>query len=122
MNEPPPISQGNLAYVLWVAREKQGCRKAQPNSAIEQDLDIVGDDVVDFIESLEERFGNWVWEWPWQRFTELNEGLSLLFPFMLIWQLVTWPIRGHFSYPSSNERLELGHIAKVLDAREWIEP
>ena len=82
----------------------------------------MGDDLVDFVERLEERFGSWVWEWPWQRFTQLSEGLSLLFPFMLLWQLVTWPIRGSFSYPSAYERLELGHIATVLEAGEWIEP
>ena len=89
MIEPPPIGDGALAYVIWIAREDHGCRNAQPDSAIEQDLGIVGDDVVDFVERLEKRFGSWVWDWPWQRFTDLNEGLSLLFPFMLIWQWVT---------------------------------
>ncbi|XUU60204.1 hypothetical protein ACRAQ6_11605 [Erythrobacter sp. HA6-11] len=121
-DDPPQEDDGALAYVLWLARDVHGCGNADPQSALDQDLGLYGLDVEDFAMKLAERFGNWVWGWPWQRFTQLDEGLSLLFPFMLVWQLVTWPFRGRFSYPSSNERLELGHIAKVLEAGEWIEP
>lgn len=92
------------------------------HSAIDQDLQIVGGDVADFAEALAAEFGDQVWQWPWQRFAELNEGLSLWFPLMLIWQLLSWPFRGSFSYPSRFERLEMGHIAKVIDAGHWLEP
>lgn len=122
MPEPPPESEGSLAFVLWVAREIHGCGKAQPTSAIEQDLGIVGEDVDDFARKLAERYGDWVSKWPWQRFTELNEGVSPLFPFAVLWQLVTWPFRGRFSYPSQFERLELRHIAFVLERGEWVDP
>ncbi|MFU7528246.1 hypothetical protein [Qipengyuania sp. ASV99] len=122
MREPPPESDGALAFVLWVVRESHGCTKAEPNSAIEQDLDIVGDDVDDFAQRLAERFGDHVADWPWQRFTDLNEGVSPLFPFALVWQLATWPLRSRFSYPSPFERLELSHIAFVLERGEWVDP
>jgi len=121
-DDPPPESAGHLAYVLWIAQDCHGIEWATPESAIDHDLDILGDDLVDFIEKLEARYGEWVWEWPWQRFAELNEGLSLLFPLMALWQLVSWPFRGRFTYPSRFERLELQHIAKVLEAGQWIEP
>ena len=92
------------------------------NSAIDQDIRISGGDVTDLAEALAAEFGDQVWQWPWQRFAELNEGLSLLFPFMLVWQLLTWPVRGSFEYSSPFERLELGHIAKVIDAGQWLDP
>ena len=122
MSVAPPIHEGALQYVLWVAHHHFGCVKANPHSAVEQDLQIVGEDVDDFARKLAERYGEWVYQWPWQRFSELNEGLPIFFPFSLIHQLVTWPIRGRFSRQSTFERLELGHVATVLDAGEWIEP
>ena len=122
MAEPPPLSEGALAYVLWVERDYQGCVKAGPTSAIDQDLGIVGNDVDDFALKLAERYGDWVAEWPWDRFTDLNESVSPLWPAALVWQLMSWPFRGKFSYPSPYERLELKHISRVLDHGEWIEP
>ncbi len=121
-DDPPPESEGALAYVLWVARDCHGIEKAQPQMALEQELDIVGDDVDYFAQKLADRYGLWIYDWPWQRFTELNEGVSPLFPFVLVWQLATWPLRGSFSYPSQFERLELGHISRVIEAGEWIDP
>lgn len=118
----PDPSAGSLSYVVWIAEEQHGIVHATADMAIDQDLDIVGEDLTDFVEFLEVRFGEWVWTWPWQRFVQLDEGLSFLFPFMLVWQILTWPIRGRFSYPSQFERLELGHIALVLEKGEWVEP
>ena len=43
-------------------------------------------------------------------------------PFIVIWQLLTWPFRGQFEPPSSFERLELGHIAAVIKKGEWFDP
>ncbi|KLI63665.1 hypothetical protein [Aurantiacibacter marinus] len=122
MIDPPPKSDGALAYVLWVAREWQGCTNATELSAVMQDLGIGGEDVDDFALRLAERYGDQVADWPWQRFADLNEGLSLLFPFMLVWQLASWPFRGRFSYPSNKQRLTLGHIAFVLERGEWVDP
>ncbi|MBS3928205.1 MAG: hypothetical protein KGZ65_07215 [Sphingomonadales bacterium] len=113
-----------LDRVIEITSRMTGVKAAKlnANSAIDQDIRIYGDDVTDLAEALAAEFGDQVWQWPWQRFAELNEGLSLLFPFMLVWQLLTWPVRGTFEYPSQFERLELGHIAKVIDAGQWLEP
>lgn len=113
-----------LLHVRTIAAEISGIKveRLTDATAVDQDMDISGQDVTDFAEALADAFGEDVWNWPWQRFALLEEGLSLLFPFMLFWQLLTWPVRGRFSYPSPYERLELGHIAKVVDAGHWIEP
>ncbi|MES2303187.1 MAG: hypothetical protein V4521_14110 [Pseudomonadota bacterium] len=92
------------------------------SSAIDHDIQISGGDVEDLAEALAKEFGDQVWQWPWKRFACLDEGLSLFFPFQITWQLLTWPLRGSFSYPSPYERLELGHIAKVIEAGHWLEP
>ena len=91
-------------------------------AAIDQDLLIAGGDVTDMVEALSKEFGEQVWEWPWKRFAMLDEGLPVWFPFMLVWQLLTWPVRKRFSYPNPYERLELGHIAAVIEKGEWFEP
>ena len=113
-----------LKRVIEITSRQTGVAAAKLNahSAIDQDIRISGGDVTELAEALAEEFGDQVWQWPWQRFAHLDEGLSLLFPFMLTWQLLTWPIRGSFAYPSPFERLELGHIAKVIDAGHWLEP
>lgn len=92
------------------------------SSAIDEDIAISGGDIRDLFEALSKEFGDQVWQWPWQRFVLLDEGLSLLFPFQFVWQLLAWPIRGSFGYPSLYERLELGLIAKVIEAGHWLEP
>jgi hypothetical protein len=113
-----------LERVVEIVSDHSGIpvTKLSARSAIDQDIGISGDDVNELAEALAAEFGDQVWQWPWQRFAELNEGLSLLFPFMLVWQLLTWPVRGSFEYPSPFARLELGHIAKVIDAGQWLEP
>ncbi len=120
--EPPPPDQGALSYFLWIAREWHGIPSAESNSSVDQDLGIYGDDVDDFAAKIVKRYGEWVWSWPWHRFTNSSEGASIFVLFALIWQLVSWPFRGRFSYPSTLDRLELGHIAKVLEKGEWVEP
>lgn len=113
-----------LDRVIEITSRMTGVKAAKlhANSAIDQDIRISGDDVTELAEALAAEFGDQVWHWPWQRFAMLDEGLSLWFPIMLTWQLLTWPFRGTFEYPSSFERLELGHIAKVIDAGHWFDP
>ncbi|MBB3858925.1 hypothetical protein GGQ88_000165 [Novosphingobium hassiacum] len=109
---------------MEIVAEQSGVRRGQltATSAIDQDIRISGGDVQDLVQALADEFGDQVWQWPWQRFALLDEGLSLLFPFQLVWQLLTWPLRGSFSYPSPYERLELAHIAKVIEAGHWLDP
>ena len=90
-------------------------------SAIDQDVKISGDDIDELVEALAKDFGKQVSTWPWQRFAELNES-HLFTGFWLIWRLLTWPIRGRVFDASRFERLELGHIAAVIDRGEWFEP
>lgn len=114
----------SLARVIELASLQSGIpvAKLSPTSAIDQDMGMSGGDVSDFAEALSTEFGKKVWEWPWSRFAMLDEGLGCLFPIALTWQLVTWPLRGSFEYPSGLERLELGHIAAVIEKGEWFEP
>lgn len=115
-------ASNTLDEIFALVSKQTGIKAVTAFMAIDQDLDLVGDDVVEFVETLANRFGEWVWEWPWHRFACLGEGLSIFFPLMVLWQLITWPFRGTFNYPSSYERLELQHIAKMIDAGKWIEP
>jgi hypothetical protein len=96
------------------------------HTAVDQDLNISGSDVEDLAAALAEEFGEQVWRWPWQRFAGLDEGVSIAAafatPFWLLWRFTTWPIRGRLSDPSPYERLELGHIAAVIDRGEWFDP
>lgn len=111
-----------LDRVIKIATDESGAKGLHAGSAIDQDIKISGGDVTDFAEALAEEFGDEVLQWPWQRFALLDDGLSLLFPFALVWQLVSWPFRGSFEYPSPYERLELGHIAAVIEKGEWFDP
>lgn len=113
-----------LDRIIEIASEQSGIPKHKlfASSSVDQDIGMSGGDVEDFAEALATEFGEHVWQWPWQRFANLDEGLSLLFLFCLTWQLITWPFRGQFSYPSPHERLELGHIAAVIDRGKWFDP
>lgn len=113
-----------LDRVTEIVAAQTGVRRDRltPASAIDQDIGISGGDVEDLAEALAQEFGDQVWQWPWQRFALLDEGISLFAPFWLVWRLITRPIRGRFFDPSPFERLELGHIAKVIEAGHWLEP
>lgn len=105
-----------VAYHSGVNAEKLSAR-----SAIDQDVSISGDDITELAETFAKEFGDHVWQWPWQRFCELSEPSMLVFPYF-VYRLITWPIRGRLFDPSPFERLELGHIAAVIDRGEWFEP
>lgn len=96
-------------------------QRLSAHSAIDQDARISGDDIDDLALALADRFGTHILEWPWHRFAELNEPSGLT-GFVLIWRLLTWPIRGRLFDPSPFERLELGHIAAVIEKGQWFEP
>ncbi len=116
------MAASTLDRVIEIATYCSGAKGLHAGSAIDQDIRISGGDVEDFANALAHEFGDQVWQWPWHRFANLSEGLSLAFPFQLTWQLLTWPFRGSFEYPSPFERLELGHIAAVIDHGDWFEP
>ena len=113
-----------LERIFEIVAQQSGVsvRKLSAQLAISQDIRMFGDDVEDFAEALANEFGDYVWQWPWHRYAELSEGLGVGFLPALLWQLATWPFRGSFEYPSQFERLELGHIAAVIEKGQWFEP
>jgi len=112
-----------LERVLEIVSKRSGVPRERltATSAIRHEVRIGDDDVTELVEALAKEFGEDIWSWPWHRYTELSEPTLLVVP-MFIWRLVTWPVRKRLSHPSPIERLELGHIAKALDAGHWIEP
>ena len=121
-NPPPDLSSAE-DFVLWVAREDFGIREAKLDNALDQDLNIIGDDVDDFAEALAERYGDWVADWPWERFVCLDEGVPMLAPIAALWDFLRLPW-DNTAVPRKPElqRLTLAHVANVLERGEWIDP
>lgn len=116
---------GREAEIAALAQAMSGLRRVWPDMAVSQDLGLYGDDITEFIMALADRYGQWVWDWPWARFVDDNEGAGCLILFGLPWLLLCWLIGG----PSRGldpgqglERLEIGHIAAVIDRGVWFEP
>lgn len=112
-----------LDQVIEIAKRASGRRRASENSALIDDLRIIGDDADDLIDLLCNRFGDWVDEWPWHRFLDFDEGRALQAPIRKLWQILHLPwIETAFPQPPVLERLELGHIAAVIEKGQWFEP
>lgn len=112
-----------LSRVIEIVSHQSGVpvSKLSAASAIDQDVRISGDDVTELVEALTKEFGEHVWHWPWQRYAELSEP-HLLTGLWFISRLLIWLVRSRVFDPSPFERLELGHIAAVIDRGEWFEP
>jgi len=117
------LTSSTLDRLRQIVSRQSGVRleNLSAQSAIDQDVRISGDDVDELAGELAKEFGSFVLEWPWQRFAELNEPSLLVAPYFA-WRILTWPFRGRLFDPSRFERLELGHIAAVIDRGEWFEP
>lgn len=115
------MAGSTLDRVLAIAEHHSGAKDLGAISAIDQDIRISGDDVDELAEALQKEFGGDVADWPWGRFADLHEPHALVVPYF-IWRLLTWPFRGRLFDPSPYERLELGHIAAVINRGEWFEP
>ena len=110
-----------LARVIELAEHHSGAKRLDGFSAIDQDIRISGDDIEEFADALAKQLGADVGSWPWSRFANLSEP-HLFTGIYFIWRLVTWPVRGRLFDPSRYERLELRHIAAVIDKGHWFEP
>lgn len=110
-----------LERVIAIATFHSGVKHLHADSALDQDMRISGDDIDEFAETLAKEFRVDVARWPWDRFANLSEP-SIFTVVYLLWRLMTWPIRGRLFDPSRYERLELGHIAAVIEKGEWIDP
>lgn len=102
-----------------------------PASAVCQDAYIFGIDVDDYVNALSSEFGQIVHQIPWGHYTDQTSSFRgcgcLLVPPWLLWRLVRWPLVRGSIIPRADPRnfpfrLELGHLAKVIDRGEWIEP
>jgi hypothetical protein len=101
------------------------------HSAISQDANIFGIDTYDYFGELEAEFGPIVREIPWMDWTDQTEsyyGCAVgCFPLILLARLLAWPFRKGplIKKPDPrnfDRRLELEHIAKVIDQGFWSEP
>lgn len=92
-----------------------------PSSAIHQDIRLSGDDIDELADRLSVAFGQDAAGWPWHRFTDLSEP-HLFTAFGFLWRIISRAVRGGGDHSRPYERLELGHIAKVIDAGHWLEP
>lgn len=91
-----------------------------PNAAIDQDLGINGDEGDEFVEALCAECGDWIAKWPWSRFVDFNEPPASLGP--RIWRLLHLPGMKRAFPGYAEERLELGHIAAVIEKGQWFDP
>ncbi len=90
------------------------------SSAVDQDLHIRGDDADELVAALAESFGEWLYDWPWHLFINLNEPPAWLGP--KIWKFLGLK-NPSMAFPGYTERrLELGHIAAVIEKGQWFEP
>jgi hypothetical protein len=113
-----------LEKVVEIARKQTGIRSPTPSSALWQDLTIIGDDSDDFVIALTKEFGDWVRYWPWDEFLSFDEGIPILAPWRTLWSSLRLPWI-ETAFPNQEpklRRLELGHIAAVIDKGEWFEP
>lgn len=114
-----------LSKVMGIVQEATGKRSAPwvAGDALDQDIGVYGDDADDLLEALCGEFGDWVAVWPWDRFVNFNED-----PFSRmmtsIWRYLG--LKGTASaFPGGkrpDERLEVSHIAAVIESGEWFDP
>ena len=90
-------------------------------SAIYHDIGLLGDDLDLFRSALAEKYGNDILAWPWARFTNLNEP-NLWTAVVAIVQLPMRMLFKRRNPRSKYERLELGHIAAVIETGQWRNP
>jgi len=102
-----------------------------PHSSISQDAYIFGIDTYDYFGELEAEFGPVVREIPWMEWTDQTDSYygcaGCFFPIILLARLIAWPLTRRPLLPvpdpkSFPRRLELNHIAKVIDQGYWDEP
>jgi hypothetical protein len=114
-----------LSRVMEIVREVSGKRSARwvTGDALDQDIGVYGDDADDLVEALCREFGDWIAGWPWRRYVNFNEdplGRSI----HRIWRRFGWK-GAAMAFPTGRlpeQRLELGHIAAVIEKGEWFDP
>lgn len=124
MREPPPRSDGSLDYVLWIVEQRLGFSGASEYSVIGDDFDLDDKGLQLFVACLEDRFGQLVLTWPWGRIVPKRRTLTtkwLTVP-VIGWLFALWLTWHDADGRDALVEYSLGHIAKVIDHGEWIEP
>ena len=127
-----PLDEGTMRGVAEVMSShgaRLGLSEITQDTAMSQDARIDGIEVDDFVFTLEKRFGAVVWSIPWGRFSDQRASFRgcigcLVFPAWLAWRVFA-RIRGEPLIPPPNggeERITVGHIARVIDQGFWSEP
>lgn len=49
------------AEIVALAQDMSGLRRVWPDMAITQDIGLYGDDITEFVTTLAEYYGEWVW-------------------------------------------------------------
>ena len=111
-----------LGQVIGIVADRAGVSQSDltGREAVDQDLKIQGDDAEELIKLLVGTFGEWLREWPWHDYIDFNEPPASIGPRAWKWLGLTKPGRAFPGY--TDKRLELGHIAAVIDRGEWFEP
>lgn len=110
-----------LAQIVLTVSGKSQALSAE--AAIDQDLAIYGHDADDLVEALCEKWGDWIAEWPWHRFVNFSEAPAMR-SIYAFWARLGWP-GADTAFPSGKlpaERLELSHIAAVIEKGQWFDP
>ncbi len=112
-----------LESVIALASKHSGLppEKLGPQSAVYQDIGLFGDDVEEFAAALAGLYGGYVLGWPWSRFANLNEP-NLWTALSAIVKVPWRMLRKRHDHGQRYERLELGHIAAVIESGQWHEP
>lgn len=113
-----PVFPEIVAIAISAGRAKAG--QCHPHAAIFQDLGIGGVEADDFVDALIARFGDWVAGWPWAQFVDFTEPPASIGPRIWKWLRLPYP---ETAFPGHVEqRLELGHIAAVIEKGQWFDP
>ena len=104
---------------------------ARADSAVCQDAWIFGVDVDDFVHELDKEFGSVVWQIPWGTYTDQTASFRgwgvFAFPFWFVARVAKCIVCGGLIVPRPNpsefpRRLELRHVAAVIEKGEWFDP
>lgn len=132
MTQSPTLGRVIMASRRFLDATGRETDVLDAQSSVSQDLNIFGIDVDDYAHILADEFGEVIWEIPWLHYTDQTSsfrGCAVAWvPFWFLGRLV-WRALGQVKIiipvPEPrrfDKRLELGHIAKVIDDGEWSEP
>lgn len=117
-----------VAQAMAASGKRVDLATIKRDTAMSQDAGIDGTDVWDFVVALGKEHEHIWYKVPWDRFSDQRASFYgcniIVFPFWLLWRLLTWPLHWDWPIPPlrpADERLTVGHLAAELDRGEWFE-